>query len=857
TYEATPGISCTPKPGTTSCVTGRIASVTLPTGGEITYTYNGGANLIESDGSVANLTRTLTPGGGWQYSRVRQGSTLPGPGSQWINTVVDPNGNNTVINFVEDSNTTTPTYNLYETQRQVYQGSVSTNSCSSTVTNNCLVVTTVGFYNGNYANCSTAAVSSQITQADSYTQLTNGKTRLSEVAYNSYGLVTQDNEYDYGVKTGAAPGNPHLIRDTSIAYVPVRNGIASMRETVIVYDFSGGTGVTLSSATYTYDGAAVTKTSGTPQHTTADGAYGNLTTIATATSVTKGGGTSLYRQFTYYDTGMLNNSTDFSTSSSSTCANNPSTCTTYNYSSSNNASCGNSFSTSVSEPMSLSVSMIWNCTGGVLTQTTDPNGNPTNYTYGDANYWRVTKTSFPDGGSTSTAYNFGTNSPWNITTSAAENSSTNVTGETVLDGLGRVVQTQATSDPSGHIDYVNIVYDSSGRIASVSNPYQTTSDPTYGITQYSYDPLNRTTAVIHPDNTQATFTYTGAAVQAVDEGNNQSGSTQVQRVYQSDGLGRLTSVCEVSSTNQLGSSSTPVACGQDIAATGFLTSHAYDALGDLTSVTQGSLSRSYSYDGLSRLTQEVNPESGTTTYTYDAVTAGNLYQRTRPKPNQTGTATVVTTYTFDAQHRLTGKSYNDSFTPSVTLSYDQSSVSGIGLSNYLGNLTHAAIGYGTPSTIFSYDKMNRVAENWQCTPLNCGTGNFSLTYGHDYLGDVTSLVNSEEGTTYTYSYDTLARLTELQSSLSDSNHPGTLATVNTYNPLGEVTQATLGNGIVRNMTYDNRGRLKSLADGSIYNFSLVYAPDSDIVTGNDSINGNWSYGYDDFNRISSSNQNSG
>jgi RHS repeat-associated protein len=218
---------------------------------------------------------------------------------------------------------------------------------------------------------------------------------------------------------------------------------------------------------------------------------------------------------------------------------------------------------------------------------------------------------------------------------------------------------------------------------------------------------------------------------------------------------------------------------------------------------------------------------------------------------------VVTTYAFDKQHRPTGTSYNDGSTPSVTLSYDQSSVSGVALANYLGNLTNAVAANGTASTIFSYDKMNRVAENWQCTPLNCGSSTFSLTYNYDYLGDVTSLANSKEGATYTYSYDTLARLTKLQSTLSDSNHPGTLVTVNTYNPLGEVTKATLGNAIVRITGYDNRGRMTSLTDGSIYNFTLVFAPDSDILTGNDSINGNWSYTYDDFNRISGSNKNSG
>ena len=148
-----------------------------------------------------------------------------------------------------------------------------------------------------------------------------------------------------------------------------------------------------------------------------------------------------------------------------------------------------------------------------MTQAGDFNGNATNYTYGDPNYWRVTQTTFPDGGSTSTAYNFGTNSPWNITASTAENSTTNVTGQVFLDGFGRVNETEATSDPSGHYDYVYTTYDLLGRIVEVTNPYQTTSDPTYGVTQYQYDALNRTTAVIHPDASQETFNYSGAAMQ--------------------------------------------------------------------------------------------------------------------------------------------------------------------------------------------------------------------------------------------------------------------------------------------------------------------------------------------------------
>jgi len=40
----------------------------------------------------------------------------------------------------------------------------------------------------------------------------------------------------------------------------------------------------------------------------------------------------------------------------------------------------------------------------------------------------------------------------------------------------------------------------------------------------------------------------------------------------------------------------------------------------------------------------------------------------------------------------------------------------------------------------------------------------------------------------------------------------------------------------------------SLASG--YSFSLGYAPNGNVLSANDSVNGNWTYGYDDFNRLS-------
>jgi RHS repeat-associated protein len=818
TYEATPGNSAN--------VTGRLQTITLPSGGSITYTYTGGSHgIVCADGSAAAFSRALSPGGTWTYARSQVS------GSHWQTTVTTPPdpsvGNDTVIDFQKDSASTT---NFYEVQRQAYQGS-SISGHGGT-----LLLTTLKCYNKKFGSCVTTGVSTGITQIDTYQELPNGKTSAEETQINGYGLTTSVLEYDFGVTAGSAPSSTLLKRGTSTSYASLGGGKIVDHPSQIT--LNNGTTIQ-SQTTYTYDESAVTATSGTPQLTTPPyGARGNVTTLKSLTSVTS----AISKHFTYYDTGNVNTATDVN-----------SAVTTTKY-----GACGNSFLTEIDYPLSLISYSTWdtNCAGGVIVSSNDVNGNQTTYTY-DSNVWRLTNTTYPDGGSTTVTYNFGVTSPWNVTTSSKQTSTANVTGETILDGLGRVKQKQLTSDPVS-TDFIDYTYDILGRLGSVSNPYRTTTDPTYGVTTYGYDALNHITTLTHPDSSQAKMTYTGGAVETVDEGNNSGGSTHVTKVYQNDGLGRLVSVCEVSGVTQVGSSGTPASCGQDIAATGFLTSYTYWPLGEISSVAQnGSSSRTYTYDGLGRITQEWNPESGSTTYSYDTGTAGDLYQRTRPKPNQTGTATVVTSYGFDALHRMTTTSYNDGSTASVLLSYDEASNWGNTLNDSKGHLTHAVAANFATGAIFSYDTMGRVAEEWQCTPVNCGTNDVSLTFGYDALGETTSLVNSQEGITYTYGYDSAAHLTHLQSSLVDTNHPATLLTVNTYNPLGEVQKSTLGNGIVRTLGYDKRGRLTSVADGSLYSLTLGYTPNSDVLTGSDSVNGNWSYSYDDFNRLSASNKNSG
>ncbi len=201
------------------------------------------------DGSTAGMTRTLSPGGQWTYARTLVSGTSPS-GSKWTTTIQDPAGNNTVFNFAEDG-----FYNLYPTQQQTYQGSVSPSN---------LVLTTVTCYNASFTNCATATASSPISQTDTYSVLPNNATRLSELAYNSSGLVSTDNEFDFGVTQGAAPGTSHLIKQMWVAYT----GLGKPSQ-VTVNDWTSGSASQIASTTYQYDQTAVTGTSGTPQHVSA------------------------------------------------------------------------------------------------------------------------------------------------------------------------------------------------------------------------------------------------------------------------------------------------------------------------------------------------------------------------------------------------------------------------------------------------------------------------------------------------------------------------------------------------------------------------------------------------------------
>jgi RHS repeat-associated protein len=257
-------------------------------------------------------------------------------------------------------------------------------------------------------------------------------------------------------------------------------------------------------------------------------------------------------------------------------------------------------------------------------------------------------------------------------------------------------------------------------------------------------------------------------------------------------------------------------------ATPVVTNYAYDALGNLTEVVQGSQTRAWTYDGLSRLTQEVTPEAGTVTLSYGtpgALCSGNPSNpctRTAPAPNQTGTTTVTTTYTYNAANQLTQKTHSDTTGTEV---YTYGTTAG---SFNVGRLITMTDPSG--SEAYTYDAIGRVT---QLTKI-VGTTSYVTKYAYNTGSELTS-VTYPSGRVIQYSYDDVGHLCEVAVTAAANCGTATglyltLPSAN-YDAASRPLGATYGNGVVATAAYSPQtAELTSLsyANGSTTLFGLNY-----------------------------------
>jgi RHS repeat-associated protein len=788
--------------GSTS-VTGRIASVRLPTGATISYNYTGGdtgKGIVCADGSTAGFIRA-TPDGTWKYLRSNIVLNDGGPiVLSSTTTITDPQGNNTVVNFGGN----------FETQRQVYTGAATGTPLETIVT----------CYNGNTSNCATAQGTTYpipITETNVFRSLNGGPNSELDTFYNSYGLVTNKNEYDFGATTPT--------RKTTITYdSTIGNGVVDRPSVVTVTD---GAGNIKSQTAYTYDQDEVAGTlaaSGASQLATVTCTASSGKCRGNATTVTSfvNAGAALTKTFVHYDTGQIYKGTDVNGA-----------ITQYTY-----GNCGNSLLTHVSLPLSLSQSSTWNCTGGVMTSSTDMNGQTsyTNYTT-DPHFWRPESTKDQLGNVTNITYA----SLVQREGSLELNSTSYVDVVTTLDSLGRSSLSQTRQAPSSsYFDTSFQTYDTDGRPYKAFMPCQAGegSGCSTSSTITTYDGMGRPWTVTDGGGGTTTYTYKeNDVLQAV-------GPTQTfQRQLEYDGLGRLTSVCEI--TSAPGSGSGP--CNQKNPLTGLLTLYTYDALDNLLTVTQnaqsgaigGSQTRTYTFDGLSRLTSESNPETsntgtnGTKTYVYDAVSnlCGNGQSGTNGDlVSTTDVAGNCVTYFYDGLHRLTdvgagtpaGTSACKRFRYDNTLGVAGAIPPGITVSNTFGRMAEAetdncVVSNGKLTAItdewFSYDKDGRQTDVYESTPNSRGYYHTTASYWPNNQLETLGIKNSSGGYAVplqTYAVDGEGR-TSAVGAASGQNPVSlvTYATTGTSEPIGSLTQVTFGSSDSDVYQYDtNTGRIK-------------------------------------------------
>lgn len=710
----------------------------------------------------------------------------------------------------------------------------------------------------------------------------NGPTSATFYGYSARGIAPTDkSEYDYGIVPASCqqPSSGSPTRETAttfhnfgtsqpqygqsaIRYAP--SFLFDRPDSVKVY----GSGALAAETDYTYDDYATSAISATNHDETY---YSSSSLIArgNATSVTRkcfvvGGSACVKDSVTYihYDeTGQPIQVQD---------PNGNKTLYSYtdNYTTDNGSPNGNTniLLTTLTRPPTNGVAHVqtfqYGFNDGKVRVATDENGQQTQYCYttggcsGNAfdPWFRLTQTKTPDhpqanptiNGGSMVTYNDAGPSP-TVGTTVAASPDPDITTMATLDGMGRTVQTQLQSDPDGTI-YTASTYNGFGQLASVSNPSRCApgggcTETTAGTTQYQYDSLGRPTSITYPDGYSKSWRYGAGTVDRYDENSN-----HWQDTY--DGLGRLASVLEADS---------------------LLTIYSYDALDNLTCVNQlgqnsglhanaqcnlGSSSppntgptarvRAFTYDSLSRLVTSTNPESGTTTYTYDP--NGNVITRTDARG-------IVTTYgsasaPIDALNRVVQKSYSDN-TPPVTYQYDKtSSTDNI---NTIGRLTGETVQRGSAvlfqRVVPEYDPVGRIAKELRCVPSFCGSYLQDTEYTYDAAGnEVTSYTNE---TTLAYGYDGAGRMTA-ETIQYVGGQPGILMEAVHYSPFGAITSA---NGF-ENRTYDKRGRAVNVNYSSTdyalnYNANYDYYPNGNLNHTFDYVIGNFTYNYDNLNRLTS------
>jgi RHS repeat-associated protein len=303
----------------------------------------------------------------------------------------------------------------------------------------------------------------------------------------------------------------------------------------------------------------------------------------------------------------------------------------------------------------------------------------------------------------------------------------NKTTTTVRDAVGLPI---TVTDPQGYV--TTYAYDAGHNLTDVT-------DGESRHTSTTFDALNRPTAVHRPDGTTWSTTYTAGGEIAT----------------RTDGAGNVTSYT-YDHQHRLRTTTDPLSR---------VTTYTYDDAGNQTGIEDsGGHDTTLGYDGANELTS-INYDSPATpdvayTYTDDSQRASMT--------DGTGT----TTYTYDGLDRLTGQTAGDG----QHTGYHYDDWDRVTAIDYPDALTATTVGSGTPPTHVSTGTVTRHYDNDDnLTSVSDWLGN-TTTFSYDANDNLTAITRPN-GVNATYTYDDdsqLAALTDNTTSSLSRDHTGLL-----------------------------------------------------------------------------------
>ena len=325
------------------------------------------------------------------------------------------------------------------------------------------------------------------------------------------------------------------------------------------------------------------------------------------------------------------------------------------------------------------------------------------------------------------------------------------------------------------------------------NTLTSTTNADGNTTQYSYNAAGNLLSITYPGGSLQSYTYNplGNLTETIEQNGD-----PVNYQYNTQGLVLNETFADGTSEaftyDAHGNTLTAQTFDANGASTG-ITKLSYTSAGELISISYpGNLSLTFSYNSLGQRTSSVDQSGYTINYIYDGL--GRLTELTD------GSNNLIVQYTY----------------------------------NNLGQLQEKKNGNGT-FTIYAYDAAGDLISEVNYANASGTTVNSTFTYTYNVLGEMTSM--SDGGNVTSYGYDATGQMTQV-------TLPGGATMVYVYNAAGDITEV-LNNGVPTSSASDADNQITQVGSAT-----YTYDQNGNLHTVTDA-SGTTTYTYNDQNQLTS------